>query len=246
MRPGVLNKINPYGVSDHLGNVRAVIGAPHTDVFLATMESEVATAEDRQFKNIAPRSPWVNPTVTPPAPAGNEAVILNGTRIAGPSIVLSVAPGDMITAEVYAYYEGCSNCASTQPLSTIIGAIAGAFGGVSGAPGDPGKIYSAFNSTLAGGTGAAAGSGDNTIPGAHLNMIMLDGNMLPDVTNLPNASTPVTIAANWAKQKLTVSTATPIPVPGYVYIYVKNNSNSSTPVYFDDLKVTQLHSPYVA
>ena len=43
-----------------------------------------------------------------------------------------------------------------------------------------------------------------------------------------------------------MSTTTPIPVPGYVYIYVNNNSSSSTAVFFDDLKVTQLHSPYVA
>src|SRR5258706_10184240 len=140
-----------YELNDHLGNGRAVIGAPHTDVFLATMESEVAASEDRQFKNIAPRSPWVNGTVTPPAPAGNEAVILNSTRIAGPGIVLRVAPGDMITAEVYAYYEGCSNCAGTQPLSTIISAIAGA-SGVSAAPSAPGKIYGAFNNTLPGAT----------------------------------------------------------------------------------------------
>jgi len=46
--------------------------------------------------------------------------------------------------------------------------------------------------------------------------------------------------------EFSVGTATPIPVPGYVFIYVNNNSSSSTPVYFDDLKVTQLHSPYVA
>ena len=83
---------------------------------------------------------------------------LNNARIVGPAIVLKVVPGDIVTAEVYAYYEGCADCNNTQPLSTIVNAIAGAFGGVSGAPGDPGKIYSAFNADLGGGFAGAGGS----------------------------------------------------------------------------------------
>jgi len=37
-----------------------------------------------------------------------------------------------------------------------------------------------------------------------------------------------------------------IPAPGYVYIYVNDNSNSPSWVHFDDLKITQVHSPFVS
>lgn len=235
-----------YELTDHLGNVRAVIGPPHTDIYTATMESEVATAEDAQFKNIAPRVAWVNGTVTPPAIAGNEAVRLNSTRPAGPGISLKVSPGDVITAEVYAYYEGCTDCSNTLPLATIVNAVAAAFGGVSGAPGDPGKIYNGLSGTLNGGFAGAAGSGNNALPAAYLNLITFNNNLdVPVPTELPMSAIPITSAANMQKQKLTIGPIT-IPSPGYVYIYVNNNSNSSTLVYFDDLKVTHLHSPFVA
>lgn len=234
-----------YEMNDHLGNVRAVIGAPKTDTYTATMETENATVEDAQFKNIAPRvvSTPANNTV-----GGNEAVRLNYARPAGPGISLKVAPGDVITVETYAYYEGGSGYSNTLPLATIVNAAAGIFGGVNGAIGDPGKIYNAFNADLGGGFAGAAGSGNDAVPAGYLNMIMFDNNLLTDAT-LPMSAIPVTVAANFAKEKLTISLGTaanPITAPGYVYIYVNNNSNSANYVYFDDLKVTHLHSPFVA
>src|SRR5271163_2062474 len=75
-------------------------------------------------------------------------------------------------------------------------------------------------------------------------MVMLDGNFLTD-PSLPSAAMPVTSAANYALQKLTIGPIT-IPAPGYVYIYVSDNSNSPNWVYFDDLQITHVHSPYVA
>jgi len=231
-----------YEVTDQLGNVRAVIGPPKTDIYTATMETEFATAEDLQFINIAPRSTFVAANNTP---GGNEVVRLNNARLAGPGISLKVAPGDVITIETWAYYEGGSGYSSTLPLATIVNAVAGAFGGVSGAPGDPGKIYTAFNSGLGGGFAGASGSGNDAVPAGYLNMIMFDNNLLANPGTLPMSAIPVTSAANFAKQKLTIGPIT-IPAPGVVYIYVNNNSNSANFVNFDDLKVTHLHSPYVA
>ena len=63
-------------VTDQLGNVRAVIGPPKTDIYTATMESELATAEDLQFKNIAPRSTFVAANNT----AGSSMFFSNGLR----------------------------------------------------------------------------------------------------------------------------------------------------------------------
>ncbi|HMJ67787.1 MAG TPA: RHS repeat-associated core domain-containing protein [Cyclobacteriaceae bacterium] len=235
-----------YELSDNLGNVRAVIGPPKTTTFTATMESENSTAEDLRFKNIAPRSSFVRPTVTPPALAGNEGVVLNNTRITGPAFAVKVAPGDVITAEVYAYYEGCSNCATTQTVAAVVNSVAAAFGGVSGQPGEAGKIYNAINGVMTGGFGGAAGSGDNAVPAAYLNMITFNNNLdVPDPLVLPMSAVMITSAANMQKQKLTIGPIT-IPSPGYVYIYINNNSNSSTNVYFDDMTISHTQSPYVA
>ena len=234
-----------YELNDHLGNVRAVIGAPRTETFSATFETETAVAEDTQFKNIAPRTPWVNAAVTPPAVPGNEAVRLNQTRPAGPGISLRVAPGDVITAEVYAYYEGGTGYTNQLPIATVAGAVATAFGGVSGAPGDPGKIYNAFSQAYTGPFPGAGGTGADTEPAAYLNLVMFDQNLLTDPVTLPIAAIKVNATANFARQKLTIGPID-IPAPGIVYIYLSNNSNSANWVTFDDLSVTHLHSPFVA
>lgn len=239
-----------YELNDHLGNVRTVIGSPSTDVFTATMEPTAAAPEDKQFKNIAPRITYAPANNTPGG--GNVVRVNNGQpnggyagRIAGPGIRLTVAPGDIISAEVYAYYEGGSGYTSTLATSSIVAAAAAIFGGAPG-PGDPGKIFNSFNTTYTtGGFVGGAGSSNSTIPAGYLNFIMFDGNLNASPTTLPMAAAPVTGAANYSKQKLTIGPIN-IPAPGYVYIYVNNNSDTPNWLYFDDLKVTQTHSPFVA
>ncbi|MBS1543874.1 MAG: hypothetical protein JST14_09590, partial [Bacteroidetes bacterium] len=239
-----------YELNDHLGNVKAVIGQPQTVVYTATMETETAATEDAQFKNIAPRTVYVAANNTP---GGNEAVRINNGqpnggfsgRIGGPGISLKVMPGDVISAEVYGYYEGGSGYSSTLPASTLIAAASGIFGGVNGAPGDPGKIFSAFNQAYGGGFAGGAGSTNDLVPAAYLNMIMFDANMGVDPANLPMAAVSITSAANGSRQKISIGPIT-IPSPGYVYIYLDDNSNSPNWVYFDDLKVTHVQSPFVA
>jgi RHS repeat-associated protein len=240
-----------YEINDHLGNVRSVIGQPRTDTYLATMETEVAGNEDKQFANIAPRWTYVNANNTP---GGNEAIRINNGqtnggyagRIAGAAISLKVAPGDVISAEVYGYYDGGTGYNATLPLATIASAVAGAFGPGGGVAGDPGKLLGGLNNTYTGGGFAgAAGSGNPAVPAAYLNLVMFDQNILTDPTTLPMAATPLTSLANGAKQKITIGPIT-IPTAGFVYIYVNQNSDSPNWVYFDDLKVTHLHSPYVA
>lgn len=240
-----------YEINDHLGNVRAVIGAPGTEVITATMESENAATEDLKFKNIAPRqvSAAANNTA-----GGNEAIRINNGqpsggyagRSTGAGIVLHVAPGDMISAEVFGYYEGGNGYSNSLPLATIVSNVASAFGGASGAPGDPGKIFSSFNSAINSGVFAGAGgTGSDTEPAAYLNMIMFDENMISNPVTLPMAAAKLSSAANMNKQKISIGPIN-IPAPGYVYIYVNNNSDVNNWIYFDDLKVTHLHSPFVA
>jgi hypothetical protein len=102
-----------YEVNDHLGNVRAVIGAPATDTYRATMEIENSSLEEPStgyFKNIAPRrvtfvganvtTNYTNSQGTPVT--GNEVVRVNNTAPAGPGISLAVSPRDKLSAEVWA------------------------------------------------------------------------------------------------------------------------------------------------
>ncbi len=236
-----------YELNDNLGNVRGVIGLPRTETITATMETSASTIEDKQFKNIAPRV-----TYAAASNSGNTVVRVNNGqpnggypgRIAGPGIVLTVAPGDIISAEVYAYYEGGTGYNSTLASTAIVSAAASIFGGTPG-PGEAGKIYNSFSTTYSGGYAGASGSSNSTIPAGYLNFIMFDGNHNASPTTLPMAAEPVTSAANYVKQKLTIGPIS-IPAPGYVYIYVNNNSDTPNWLYFDDLKVTQTHSPFVA
>ena len=239
-----------YEINDHLGNVRAVIGPPKTDIYTATMESETALAEDGLFNNtIIPR---IVSTAANTTPGGNEVVRINNGqpnggyagRMVGPGIKLKVAPGDVITAEVWGYHEGGSGYSNTLATTAVAGAVATLFGGVSGAAGDPGKTYSAFNQVYTGGGySGAAGSGNDNIPAAYLNLIMFSNDLLT-ATDLPMAAIPITAGA-FTKQKLTIGPIN-IPAPGYVYIYVNDNSNSPNWVYFDDLKITHVRSPFVS
>lgn len=240
-----------YEINDHLGNVRAVIGPPKTDIYTATMESETALGEDGLFNStIIPR---IVSTAANTTPAGNEVVRINNGqtnggyagRMVGPGIKLKVAPGDVITAEVWGYHEGGTGYSNTLATATVAGAVATLFGGVSGAVGDPGKTYSAFNQVYTGGGySGAAGSGNENIPAGYLNMVMFNNDLLPNSTELPMAAIPITAGA-MTKQKLTIGPIN-IPAPGYVYIYVNDNSNSPNWVYFDDLKITHVHSPFVS
>jgi RHS repeat-associated protein len=238
-----------YEINDHLGNVRAVIGPPETVVSTATMETENAAAEDDEFKStIAPRIPY---TAANNTPGGNEVIGVNNGqpnggypgRMVGPGIKLKVSPGDVISAEVWGYYEAGTGFNNTMASNVVAGAVANVFSVA--APGEASQLAAAFNQTYsASGFAGKDGSPDATIPAGYINLVMFDNSINADPTTLPMAATRITAVAG-VKQKLTVGPIT-IPSPGYVYIYVNNNSNTNQWVYFDDLKVTHVKSPFVA
>ncbi len=121
-----------YEVTDHLGNVRAVIGTPTVETETATMESELT--EEPPFKNItATRVPFVtaNHTGTIANVNSNEVVRLNSAAPAGPTRSLAVTPGDKIDLDVWAYYETGDYSGSISD-AILLNAVASAFGGVAG------------------------------------------------------------------------------------------------------------------
>ncbi|MEJ7646539.1 MAG: RHS repeat-associated core domain-containing protein [Chryseolinea sp.] len=224
-----------YEVDDHLGNVRAVIGLPDTDVYLATMEA--GTVEEPPFKNIsARRETHVGANHTP---GGSAIVRMNNTRPDGPTINMPVSPGDKIDIEAWAYYESGSGYSNTIVQSTVLTAVALAFGGVAGAPGEAGQIFNRINSGI---TNMGLGSGGTpTLPAAYLQYIVYDKNY----NYLYGGFQRVTASGNLAKEKI-VQPQILIDQPGYIYIFLYNRSDSPNWVYFDDFKVTQQHSTIVA
>jgi RHS repeat-associated protein len=237
-----------FEVNDHLGNVRAVIGSPSVVTYNASMESELS--EDSRsdnlkiFKNIAAtRVTFNTANKTPQSPQPNvtynEVVRLNKDKPAGPTLELAVSPGDVINVNVWAYYEGGgANFSSPLSGTTMLHAIALAFGGIQGAPGEAGRIY---NTVQSGFNGTIGDSSDPDAPSAFLTCVIYDNNYSREFWT----SKGVTTSANGSHQQLVMD---PIKIekPGYIYISLYNRSDHLTPVYFDELTVTVTPSPVVA
>src|SRR5690606_6059105 len=116
--------------------------------------------------------------------------------------------------------EGASGFGTTgSPLTTLIGLVAGAFGGASGVPGESGMIYNGVDAALnAFGTGGIQG---DTRPAAYLNYILFDENY-----NLIDMGWQLAPAATFTKQKLSFSTID-IKEPGYLFAYLSYDNESN-------------------
>lgn len=118
--------------------------------------------------------------------------------------------------------------------------VATSFGGVSGALGDPGSIYSNVGSNL-GNSWIAGLSPDQgpSRPSAYLNYILFDKDYVP----IGGQSVPVPGTPN-APQLFSIPTIT-APELGYVFIYLSYDNAAGGDVYFDDLKITVQESPVI-
>jgi len=239
-----------YEMTDHLGNVRTVIGSPFTDNFVATMEPANAPTETKQFVDITSTAiPYGSANHTT---GGSYVSRLNALQngstaphIVGPGIILAVSPGDVISASVYGYYEGSSgNGTGNLSAATVATALVGALGGVT--PGDPSVFQNSVTSAYSGSGPFASelSNSNDAVPHAYLNMIQFDGYLNYDNT-LPSQAATFSSPTPGTKLPISFSNVT-ITKPGYVYIWADVTGNSSNYVYFDDLSVSQLHSPIVA
>lgn len=218
-----------YSIADHQGNTRVVF----TSATLAA-DAPVATFEDNdngtsQYLHVNA----VSSTAGNHTPSGGKAVRLNQANPIGPAKSIKVYPGDQVTAEVWAYYESSSGYGTTSTaMSTIMGAVATAFGGVSGGSGELGRIYSGVDNAFSA-TGLAGNQGDD-VPAAYLNYIVFDKNY-----NLLKMDwQPITDDSNLQQAKIEFEEPIKIVEEGYVYIYLSYENESDNFVYFDDMKVT--------
>lgn len=234
---GIANPEYQYHMKDHLGNVRLTFTTKENqDSYQATMETSNEEQEAIFFNNLDTRHTHAMANHTP---GGNKASKLNNSAPIGPAMILEVIPGDTLDISTWAYYEGGSGYSNTLPVNTFVAALAGTFGGVSGAAGDPGSIYEGIND-LIGGAGGLTGTNDDLVPAAYLNYILVDQEYQAQSSGFVKMSS----AANFDQEFLSLANI-PVIKRGYVYVYVSLESNVNHGVFFDDLQVVHRHSPIV-
>jgi len=261
-----------YEVSDHLGNVRGVIGKPETLIYTATLEdngqavyTNPRVQEMAYFKNLSSSSVTdtrfnKSPATTAVPTPANSAYLkwISGMvgqdaaqKSIGPSIGLKVEAGDKIDVEVYVKYKK----KTTYSRSGIVGAMAsilgGNFAGTAAGIDVLATSTQVFNNGASAAVAISGGAGaENTRPHAYVNALVYDrgfnvNNSLTKVERVPlTAGFDAGNEAFSNHQMLTISTIT-ITEPGYIYIYVSNESEN-TEVWFDDLKITHQRSNVVA
>ncbi|MEM9931599.1 MAG: hypothetical protein AAF840_17465, partial [Bacteroidota bacterium] len=226
-----------YTISDNLQNGwLSFTTKTDTWVFDASMESESAGNEEALFSNVQEtRATFSSANHTP---GGNEVAELKSSQPIGPALSLHVFPGDTVSMEVYAYYEGGNGYSSTTALSTFIGAVAGAFGGVNGGT-EAGQqaTFDAFDNTL--GTLGLNGTGSDNVPAAYLNYILFDKHLNYKASGFTQIST----AANMSHERLAFDDLI-MEHEGLLYIYASHESANGR-TFFDDLKVTYAEGPIV-
>jgi RHS repeat-associated protein len=250
-----------YELTDHLGNVRAVIGETLDAEFMATMESELEGLEEEQgFKNLEPSGAGSYANHTPAqVEIDNETYTIGNpdevNRLnnrpggvatpdpIGTGIMLWVHPGDVINAEVFAKYTNF-DAENTNLLAGLAGFLTETFGK---GPIVDGSIFNVVNNPEFAALPAWADL-DDTQPRAFLNYLLFDNNSklvdfdFAQVTDA--AEVPETIIDH-QHERLALENIT-IEKEGFIYIYVSNESDQNMEVYFDDLRITQKYSDIVA
>jgi RHS repeat-associated protein len=201
------------------------------------METENLADESTKFQNLTASNIVMSPGNS--TPGGNEVIKLNALNKIGPAKSIRVYPGDKINASAMSYYINQGGFSKT-PNATMATILAPVFGGVAGAPGDPGSIFSnvgqAYGNTSTLGLSPNQGT---AYPSAFLNFILFDKNYKP----LDGKSVPISTEANLPKP-LALPEITALEV-GYVFIYLSYDNDTGGDVFFDDLKITVQESPVI-
>lgn len=231
-----------YHLKDHLGNVRTTFtSTPVTDNSTATYETANAAVEQGQYVRYT-NARFVNATLFNHTPGGSYSERLSGSAQEkyGLAKSISVMPGDVINAEVYAKYVDPVSSNWTPALASLMSQITTAAAGVvvdgTGYPTSTSSFpYAGLNNT----TGSTGG------PKAYLNWLIFDRNYMLITGGYQRLSaTPKETGSNVTHERL-ASPAITITQPGYVYIYLSNEETTTVEVYFDDFKVTQVKSAVV-
>lgn len=237
-----------YHLKDHLGNVRTTFTAKQiTDDKTATLETANANVEQAEFLKyteakkiqsyLFDRTNGVSPSTT----TGFSQRLTGGQfEKYGLAKSLSVMPGDVVSAEVYAKYVDQNSANWTTAFNTLISQIAVNTTGVVslgdnyGTSNNPSiNIPASYADALA--TNSEAG------PKAYLNWLVFkrDGTFVLEQSGFDRLSTVPKENGQDATHERLYSPSITITEPGFVYFYLSNEEGTPLEVYFDDFKVTQ-------
>jgi RHS repeat-associated protein len=240
-----------YHLKDHLGNVRVTFTTKiEVDSPVATMETANEEVEGKEFlyydeavKVDFELFDHTNQGLT------YYSTRLNGTanERTGLAKSLSVMPGDVIKAEVYAKYldTNASNwsAAVTNLITSIANGTAAATTYVDGgAIGSTGGTVNPFASIL------DKGNETGTAPKAYLNYLVFDRDYNVLDAGFVRVSEDAKESGTDVQHEL-LSKELVIKKPGYVYLYLSNDNvalgGSPVEVYFDDFMVEHTKSPVI-
>ncbi|WP_159453593.1 DUF6443 domain-containing protein [Ohtaekwangia koreensis] len=235
-----------YNLKDHLGNVRLTFTTKvEADIYTATFEDDTQNTETNNFENYS----RVSSDMFDHTDAGtvySKAQMLNGGSGSqvGLAKTLSVMPGDIIKAEVYAKYLGAEG--GPVDLTTFGAALLSAFNLSAPLAGETGTARAALQDygTFIGGNG---NPGNENWPKGWLNVLVFDRNHnLIDLAfeQLSSAYVQEVGSAAKAPHQL-LSKEVVISEPGYVYVYISNEGSIGQEIYFDDFKLTHTKSSVI-
>jgi RHS repeat-associated protein len=246
-----------YNLKDHLGNVRLTFTAEgETITDKATYETANEADEQSKFLRYSNaklvNSSLFDHTNDPPGGgwgmASGNAERLNGSdnEKYGLAKSLSVMPGDVIKAEVYAKYIDVAGIddqsVEGQNLLNLMSQISlGAAGVVIDGTG-----YTSSTSSFTYGGLVNTSESSTGEPKAFLNWIVfnLDYHML-DGGFVQITSDGATVGSEDGHHARLEMEDILIREPGYVYIYLSNENPTPVEVFFDDFKVEHVKSPII-
>lgn len=255
-----------YEITDHLGNVRALI-RENIVTYTATMEdsgeeelSNPRVQELGYFEHIAETVvDNIHMNASKPIPGvvdvPDKAAQLHwidgmsgmsaSERSMGPAIALRVKAGDTLRAEVWSRYE-IKTTYTSIPVATFASLVAGVYTGAAGLEGiSAAQSGQTFSNALAG----IFTSSDDDRPFAHLNYVLLNSSL--QTIGSHSVQVPEEAGFEAGEESLYDPVLLSLPEPviatedGYIYIWV-SNASENTLVWFDDLKVTHSSAVFVA
>ena len=239
-----------YNLKDHLGNVRlSFTSKDEVETTTATYETANLNVEQSQFvrmdnakrinSSLFDRTNGVAPTATP-----GHAQRLNGTTNEryGLARSISVMPGDVIDAEVYAKYIDTNSSNWTTALANLVTQINANTAGVV----IDGTQYTTSTVSFPASMLGHQTTTNNGAPRAYLNWLVFDRNYVFVTGGFKQITTAAReTGTDIAHEKLQMPAPITITQPGYVYIYLSNENTTQVEVFFDEFKVTHTKSPVI-
>lgn len=238
-----------YELTDHQGNVRAVISKLKF-METATMEPDLALLEEQEFDNIPTsrrQDAMFNHTPDSYVAGASHAVWLNGAmgRNVGPAKALKVTAGDLVKMDVYANYIDPD---ATQDLAEGIGSLVSSAYGFA-LDDETVRYFSALESAILGPARITAAP-ETGVPKAYMQYLLFDEDFnYINTSALTNTYRMMSSAAMATADGSGTVVNVPhehlqneviIPQDGYLFAYLVNESSSDVNVYFDDFTISQV------